>query len=70
MSPQEKVAHWNESHPVGTPVRFWAGVREGDGKVGETRGPASVLGGRTAIVWVAGCGSCVALTHVDPEVKS
>lgn len=57
---------WNDAHAVGTPVRYWTGLREGDGAVSVTRWPASVLGGHTAVVWVEHEGACIALTHVDP----
>jgi hypothetical protein len=61
-----KAAAWNASNPVGTPVRYWTGAREGEGQTGETRSTARVLGGHTAVVWVTGHDACIALTHVDP----
>ncbi|GHE33066.1 hypothetical protein GCM10017673_39980 [Streptosporangium violaceochromogenes] len=66
VTPAQAVAAWNAAHPVGTPVRYWTDVREGEGKCGRTRTPASVLGGHTAVVWMEGEPSCVALTHVAP----
>jgi hypothetical protein len=67
-TPQAKaVEAWNTQHPVGTPVRYWTGHREGDGKASHTRSAAHVLGGHTAVVWVEGESSCIALTHVQPE---
>lgn len=62
----QAVAEWNETHPVGTPVTYWPGVREGNGKASRTRTPAQVLNGHTAVVWVDGYSSCIALTHVEP----
>lgn len=56
---------WNAAHPVGTPVRFWTGMRKGDGVESVTRSTAQVLGGHTAVVWVEGEGSCIALTHIE-----
>ncbi len=55
---------WNKARPVGTAVRYWAGTREGDGVVSTTRSQAWVADGRV-IVLVAGCRSCVPLTHVE-----
>lgn len=64
------VSKWNRENPVGTPVRYWTGDRHGDGKVSTTRSPAHLLGGHTPVVWVDGEASCIALTHVDPEVTA
>lgn len=52
---------------VGTPVRYWTGYREGDGKVSRTRTTVQPLGGEggTPVVWVEGEGSCIAITHVQ-----
>ncbi|MET9339252.1 hypothetical protein [Nonomuraea sp. NPDC003804] len=60
------VEQWNKTVPVGTPVRYWTGYREGDGKQSRTRTDAQMLGGHTAVVWMDGEPSCVALTHVEP----
>lgn len=57
---------WNAAHPVGTPVQYWPGVREGDGWLSRTRTAAEVLGGHTPVVWVEGASSCIALTHIEP----
>lgn len=70
VSPIDEVRAWNEAHPVGTPVRVWTGAREGDGTLTRTRSRASVLGTHTAVVWVDGEGSCISLSHVDPEPAS
>jgi hypothetical protein len=64
-APERLADEFNEAHPIGTPVRYWTGWREGDGKTGVTRSEARVLGGHTAVVWVTGESSCIALTHVD-----
>lgn len=60
------VHAFNNTNPVGTPVRYWKGVREGDGKTARTRTPAQLLSGHTAVVWLDGVSGCIALTHVDP----
>jgi hypothetical protein len=64
---QAALAHkWNQRFPVGTPVRYWTGLREGLGKVSKTRSAAEVLGGHTAVVWIENQVGCVALSHVEP----
>ena len=55
---------WNAARPVGTPVRYWTGCREGDGKVSATRSRAQSMGSH-ASVWVYGEASCIALSHVE-----
>ncbi|MDH2424798.1 hypothetical protein [Sphaerisporangium sp. TRM90804] len=60
------VDAWNATVPEGTPVRYWPGRREGDGRSGRTRSAARLLGGHTPVVWVTGHSSCIALTHVEP----
>lgn len=73
---QAVVDLWNANVSVGTPVRYWTGVREGDGKTGVTRSEAYLLGasngqpGHTPVVFVEGEGSCIALTHVQPTPPS
>lgn len=64
-TPAQAVAAWNTTTPVGTPVRYWTGIREGEGKLSRTRTAARVFGGHAA-VWVEGESSCIALTHVAP----
>lgn len=62
----EAVATFNERCPIGTPVRYWPGIREGDGREGQTRSAAQLLSGHTPVVWVTGHAGCIALTHVEP----
>lgn len=50
--------------PLGAPVRYWTGTREGPGAAGVTRTGAEVLGGHTAVLWVEGVPGAIALTHV------
>lgn len=59
------VERFNRLYPVGTPVRFWPGVREGEGQIGLTRSAAEILSGHTPVVWVTGHAGCIALTHVE-----
>jgi hypothetical protein len=58
---------WNIRHPVGTPVRYWSGVREGEGKLSKTTHAAVLLSGHTPVVWVEGESGCIALSHVEAE---
>ncbi len=60
------VQEFNEHNPIGTLVRYWTGAREGEGKLAKTDSAAHVLGGHTAVVWLAGVSGCIALTHVEP----
>ena len=61
---QRLVDVWNRDCPVGTPVLYWLGAREGEGKRSKTRSSAELLGGHTAVVWIEGVSGCVALSHV------
>lgn len=63
---QQLVEDWNQKYPLGTPVRYWTGVREGEGKEGKTRTEASLLSGHSAVVWVTGQPGCISLSHVEP----
>lgn len=60
------VSRFNNLNPVGTPVHYWPGAREGDGKTSFTRTEAQLLSGHTPVVWVDAEASCIALTHVEP----
>ena len=55
---------WNAAHPIGTPVRYWTGCREGDGKASVTRTIAQSMSDH-ASVWVVGEASCINLSHVE-----
>ena len=61
-----KCVAFNAAHPVGTTVRYWRGVREGEPSgTGKTRSEAQVLSGHTAVIWIEGCSGCIALSHVE-----
>ena len=62
---RQAVVDFNHYTPIGSPVRYWAGVHEGDGKQSRTRTAAHLLSGHTPVVWVEGEASCLALTHVE-----
>ena len=66
LAGKEEIAErFNKNCPVGTKVRFWRGVREGEGQCGTVRFPAEVLSGHTPVVWVVETTGCIALTHVE-----
>lgn len=60
------VDAWNARYPVGTPVRYWPGAREGEGELTHTRSIAWLVCG-TPCVAVKGHAGGIALTHVEPE---
>lgn len=62
----DNAAAWNSRHPVGTPVTYWPGVKQGPGRTSRTRTPAWVVGGHSAVVSVEGYAGGIALTHVHP----
>jgi hypothetical protein len=66
VSPAKAVAKWNERFPIGTPVRYWTGLREGIGRVSTTRTEASVSSSQTAVVWLDGVSSYIKLSHIEP----
>lgn len=58
---------FNSSHPIGSTVRCWKGLRgDGPGYIGQVREPgAYVLSGHTAVVHLTGVSGCIAVTHVE-----
>lgn len=62
------AAEFNGTNPVGTPVRFWPGAREGVGRESVTSSPAWVMGGHSAMVSVHDYPGGIALTHVEVVV--
>lgn len=61
------MTEWNAAHPVGTRVRYWSFVREGEGKLSVTRSQAWLVSGH-ACVLVKGKAGGIALTHVESVV--
>lgn len=62
----QQVADWNAAHPVGTLVRYWRGIREGEPSgTGPTRSEAWLLSGHTPVVLIDGTSGGIALTHVE-----
>lgn len=62
---REEAAVFNESHPAGTPVLFWLGLRSETPKESTTRGVAWALPGGDAVVRVKGRIGGIALTHIE-----
>lgn len=63
---REMVAAWNRKVPVGTMVRYWRGVREGDPSgVGPTEGSAFQSASGAAGVFIKGTSGYIALSHVE-----
>lgn len=61
-----EVEQFNDLIPLGTPVAYWPGVREGKGVVSTTRSRAWLVGEHTPVVKVEGYAGGIALTHVCP----
>lgn len=55
---------WNKIYEVGTRVRYWRGVREGEGVVSKTRSSAWDLCG-FPVVLIEGTTGGIALSHVE-----
>jgi hypothetical protein len=51
--------------PIGTPVRYWPGAREGDGRTSRTRTATQMFRDVEPVVCVDGYPGFIALTHVD-----
>ena len=63
---QREADAWNKKHPVGTVVRYWRGMREGEPSgAGRVRHAATVLSGHTVVAWIEGCVGCVCVSHVE-----
>jgi hypothetical protein len=69
MTPAEQAAAWNARHPIGTPVAFWPGFKDGEGRASVTRTPAWVICD-TPVVSVDGYPGGIALTHVTPAEEA
>ena len=60
------VEFFNEHVPIGTPVGYWPGVREGEPRRSVTRSAAWLMGGHSPVVMVDGYPGGIALSHVMP----
>lgn len=57
---------WNATNPIGTEVEYHPVIGQPDHRLTRTRGPAYVLSGHTAVVFVDGVSGCVALDACIP----
>ncbi len=56
---------FNATHPEGTMLRYWSGLREGEPTgVAPIRHAATVMCDH-AVIWLKGVSSCHSLTHVE-----
>lgn len=62
------VLWFNETCPIGSPVWYWPGVREGAPRASVTRSEARLLGGHTPVVMVEGYAGGIALSNVMGRV--
>ena len=60
-----EVEAWNRLHPVGVTVRYWRGLREGEGAISRTRSAAWVVCDHAAVL-IEGTSGSIALSHVEP----
>lgn len=66
-----EAAAFTAENPIGTPVRYWPGVRdEAQARVSTIRSAAWALLSGQAIVKVAGYPGGIALSHVEPLPKT
>lgn len=74
---ENSMLKWNAKYSEGQRVRFWTGLREGEGRTGTAWTQAVMLGadssgkgGHTAVVYIRDDQGrnvgCVSLTHVEP----
>lgn len=67
---ESECRRWNEQNPVGTTVEYHPVMGKPEHRLRKTRGPAYVLSGHTAVVFLEGESGCVALAAcVAPEPK-
>jgi hypothetical protein len=60
----KQIESFNKKNPVGTPVRYWPGVKQGAGVESKTRSEAWDLCGSPSVM-VEGYSGGIALTHVE-----
>lgn len=64
-TPQDQADAWNAQHPIGTLVRYWRWLREGEPSgTGKTRAAAAVVSGHVS-VWIENCTGCINISHVE-----
>lgn len=67
MSEREdfSINRWRTSLPVGTPVTYWPGVKEGPGHESVTRSEVWRMSAGQLVVAVEGYAGGIALTHIE-----
>lgn len=65
----EAIEAWNRTYPEGTAVRFWPGVREGEGRASRTRSKAWLVSEHGSVL-VEDYSGGICLTHVQPEAAA
>ncbi len=61
------VERFNNNVQVGGSVRYWTGLREGEGKQGTLRAPAFVCLSGYPVAFVNEHRAYILLTHIEPE---
>jgi len=62
---QQRCDAWNELHPVGTRVAYWAVLPPREPALITTTRTAALEMCGTAVVWLEGKAGCVNLTHCE-----
>lgn len=60
---QKQCDEWNARWPVGTEIEYYPVAGDTQYSVHRTRGPAYVLSGHTAVIFLEDKSGCVALDH-------
>ncbi|MGJ4855561.1 hypothetical protein ACN6KF_001507 [Labrys sp. La1] len=66
---QRACDKFNAAHAVGDKILCWPGSKQVAPSEFTISGPAGILGGHTAVVYVSG-GGCIALSHVCGEAAA
>lgn len=63
------IDKWNFEHPIGTQVRYWTGLRAGEGKRSRTSTAAFTMPDGTPVAKVEGHAAVIALTHIEATAE-
>jgi hypothetical protein len=66
---QREAAAFNSLHPVGTVLRYWSGLREGEPTGTAPINHIATVVCDSAVIWMRGVSSCHSLSHVEPSCK-
>src|SRR5262249_3546097 len=61
----ETVSSLTRQFPLGSPCRYWPGVKKGPGLPSKIRSAFGVLNQETVVVWVEGHRGSVAIKHLE-----